>query len=37
VWTLIAPDRESSWEKLREDLRQKIEVLDEAQVCMRAH
>ena len=32
VWTLIAPDREASWEMLRQDLRANIEVLDDAQV-----
>ena len=32
VWTLIAPDRNASWEQLRADLHEKIEVLDDAQV-----
>ncbi|CAK0737642.1 hypothetical protein CVIRNUC_000946 [Coccomyxa viridis] len=32
VWTLIAPDRNASWEMLRQDLRTNIEVLDDAQV-----
>ena len=32
VWTLIAPDRNASWEMLRQDLRANIEVLDDAQV-----
>ncbi len=32
VWTLIAPDRNASWEQLRADLHDKVEVLDEAEV-----
>ena len=32
VWTLIAPDREATWEMLRQDLRANIEVLDDAKV-----
>jgi len=32
VWTLIAPDREATWEMLRQDLRDNIEVLDNAEV-----
>ena len=36
VWTLIAPDREASWEMLRQDLRANIEVLDDAKVRRRA-
>ena len=33
VWTLIAPDKEASWEMLRQDLRANIKVLDDAKVC----
>ena len=32
VWTLIAPDREATWEMLRQDSRANIEVLDDAKV-----
>ncbi|CAL8469194.1 g8735 [Coccomyxa elongata] len=32
VWTLIAPDRNASWEQLRADLHDKVEVLDGAEV-----
>ena len=32
VWTLIAPDREATWEMLRRDLWVNIEVLENAKV-----
>lgn len=32
VWTLFAPDREAGWGKLRNDLRDQVEVLDDSEV-----